>query len=76
MRDCHWYPDFLQAYPEKDVKICLYKVPDQACYRVLVEIHEPSKAERPSLDQILLNHLKNISVEEPIEVRPEEWPFD
>ena len=76
VRDCAWYPDFLQAYPEKDVKICLYQVSVPRHFRVLVEIHGPSATERSSLDPILLENLKKFSALEIVEVPPEEWPFD
>lgn len=76
VRDCAWYPDFLQASPHKNVRICIYRPSSQPTYRSLVEIGESSKLERSSLDPFLLDLLKRLSTEILTEIEPEEWPFD
>jgi hypothetical protein len=78
VRDCAWYPDFLQCRPDDDVRICLSerKPPGGPGYRCMVEIAPRSRQHRASLDRILVGLLGKLPVTDLVEVEPGEWPFD
>jgi hypothetical protein len=78
IRDCAWYPDFLQCRPDGGVRICLYetKPPGGPGYRCLVEIAPGSRQERASIDPVLVGSLRALPVRDLVEVEPGEWPFD
>jgi hypothetical protein len=78
IRDCAWYPDFLQCRPHDGVRICLYalKPPGGPGYRCLVEIAPVSGQQRPAIDAILVGLLERLPATDRVEVEPGEWPFD
>jgi hypothetical protein len=78
IRDCAWYPDFLQCRPDDQVRICLYerKPPGGPGYRCLVEISSGSRQHRSSIDPVLVGLLGKLPVADLVEVEPGEWPFD
>ncbi len=76
VRDCAWYPDFLQCRPSAGVRICIYEVkpPGGPLYRVLVEI-EP-EAKNPSVKGRFLELLEGLAVTGLVEIPAGAWPFD
>ena len=73
IRDCDWYPDFLQCNPD-DVRICIYQ--EGSLYRCLIESRSASDVQRSVYDPILLNLLNELPVNNLKEVESFEWPFD
>jgi hypothetical protein len=78
IRDCAWYPDFLQCRPHDGVRICLYerKPPGGPGYRCLVEIAAGSGQQRSAIDPILVRVLETLPATGLVEVESGEWPFD
>jgi hypothetical protein len=78
IRDCAWYPDFLQCRPQDDVRICLYErnPPRGPAYRCHVEIAPRTAAQRASIEPVLVGLLGKLPVDGLVEVDAGEWPFD
>lgn len=76
VRDCAWYPDFLQAYPGEGARLCIY-LPDLEIpthYRALIEAD--SEAKRPLLDNALQTCLEKLAATQVVAGIGEPWPFD
>ncbi len=74
MRDCAWYPDFLQCRPQSGARICIYalKPPDGGSgYRCVIEADS-----RTEIDSVLKESLGKLLVENLREAEAYEWPFD
>ena len=78
VRDCAWYPDFLQSRPYDDVRICVYErnPPGGPSYRSLVEIDPTSGRPRPTIEAVFVGLLGRLPARDLVEVPPVEWPFD
>jgi hypothetical protein len=76
VRDCAWYPDFLQCRRPDGGRICVYAVdpPDGRVYRAHLEA---GSAGRPAVDPVFRALLGRLPVTGLAEVEAEEeWPFD
>ena len=78
VRDCAWYPDYLQCRPGEGVRICIYEVnpPGGPLYRALVEVGQKSNAQGASLETAFRDLLAKVSAENISEIEAAEWPFD
>jgi hypothetical protein len=81
VRDCAWYPDFLQCNPEDGMRICIYK--EGSVYRCLVESRIKSDVELFTFDSVLIGSLTRLSCKESNpkgllleKIESFEWPFD
>ena len=74
VRDCDWYPDFLQCNADREIRICIYK--EGSVYRCLVESRSKSDIERSTHDPALLGLLDKLHVRNLEEIESFEWPFD
>jgi hypothetical protein len=74
VRDCAWYPDFLQCRPQSGARICLYEIKPPggaAGYRCQVEA-----GSKEGVDPILKEALGRLPIEGLKEIEAGEWPFD
>jgi hypothetical protein len=78
VKDCAWYPDFIQCRPLDGVRICLYErtPPGGPGYRCHVETAGGAGPPRPAIDALLGELLDRLPVTDRVEVEPGEWPFD
>jgi hypothetical protein len=78
VRDCAFYPDYLQCRPAAGVRICVYEVnpPGGPAYRSYVEIRPPSPQERPDVEPGFRRLLGALPVSGLREIPATEWPFD
>lgn len=74
VRDCHWYPDYLQSRFDEDLRICIYQ--EGPLLHCLVESRSGSDLDRSLIDGTLLPLLEKIPVQSLTETQPVEWPFD
>lgn len=81
VRDCDWYPDFLQCNLDREIRICIYK--EGSVYRCLVESRSKSDVECSSIDSILFSSMNKLSIKNLTpkglfleEIKSFEWPFD
>ncbi len=78
VRDCAFYPDYLQCRPHADLRVCVYAVnpPWGPVYRCHVEIGSRSAERRETIEPILVALLGELPVRGLVEVEAGEWPFD
>jgi hypothetical protein len=76
VRDCEWYPDFLQSRRPDGGRMCIYAVdpPDGRVYRAYLE---GGRAGRPKIDPPFRALLAGLPVTALTVIEPEsDWPFD
>lgn len=78
VRDCAWYPDYLQCRPEEGIRICVYEVnpPGGPAYRSLVEIRAGAGRGPDPVDRVFLELLDALPARAVVEIEAGEWPFD
>jgi len=76
VRDCAFYPDYLQCRPAPGIRICIYEVkpPGGPAYRSYVELR--GETERAAVDPVFLKLLGILPVAGLEEIPADEWPFD
>jgi hypothetical protein len=77
VRDCAFYPDYLQCRPHEDLRLCVYEVdpPGGPAYRCHVEIRSRTRR-REAVEPVLLALLGELPARSLIELEAGAWPFD
>jgi len=78
VRDCAFYPDYLECRPGGGLRACVYEVnpPGGPAYRSYVEVRGTAGVDRATVDPVFLKLLGTLPVRGLAEIPADEWPFD
>lgn len=78
VRDCAWYPDYLECCPQNGIRICIYELnpPGGPTYRSMVKIEDSSFIDRSAIEPAFLTLLQSAGAKNHSEIQADEWPFD
>jgi hypothetical protein len=78
IKDCAWYPDFLQSRRPDGGRICVYAVdpPDGRVYRAYLEAGPSAPGGRSAVDPVFRGLLARLPVTGLREIEAVDWPFD